>query len=171
MVVDTAYLYHVENESINQSPSIRDISEFIFGENMTTIHDSVRDAEAALKAAKYILVNGSAPPIPRSSLSSGRPLNSGLLIHRIPEGCDEEKTKEMIVSLTSIVPALVLPVTWVLDSTGGAQLGKTTVFFATKEHADLAFEALPGPNRPDKANRPQKRAYLQGGGYLCIRKN
>ena len=48
--------------------------------------------------------------------------------------------------------------------------GRTVISFATKQHCDLAFDAIPGPNRPDKANRDQKRIYLKGGGYVCIRK-
>ena len=171
MVVDTSYLYKVENESPNQAPSIRDVSEFILKEDMTLIHDSVRDAQAALKAAQYIVEHGDPPSVPRSSSSSVRPLNTALLVHRIPEGCDSDTIHQMIVQMASIVPVTVQSINWVNDAKGSAMWGKTTIFFATKEHADLAFEGLPGPNRPDKSDRPQKRIYFQSGGYMCIRKN
>ena len=41
--------------------------------------------------------------------------------------------------------------------------------FSSEAHAALAFESLAGPNRPDKSGRPQKRVYLKGGGYICVR--
>jgi hypothetical protein len=56
-------------------------------------------------------------------------------------------------------------------SAAGVAAGKCVASFPSKAHADLAFEALSGPCRPDKSNFPQKRVYLQGGGYLCVRKN
>ena len=55
---------------------------------------------------------------------------------------------------------------------------KVNVQFASKAHATLAFDSIPGPNRPDKTGRAQKRVYyktgtskIDRGGYLCIRKN
>lgn len=172
VVVDTSYLYAVIDEP-GQSPSMRDVSEFILGEDMTAIHDSVRDAEAAYKAAKHLLTLGpitKAPEVPRSQNSSTKPPANSLLVHRIPQGCDEEGIKQMMLSLTAIVPSQVLPLQWV-GTDAATQSGKTYVVFPSKEHADFAFEALPGPNRPDKSNRAQKRAYLKTGGYICVRKN
>lgn len=169
MVVDTSYLYTIENEP-GQSPSIRDISEAVFGKSMDNIHDSVMDAKASLEAAQQILKNGLHPAIPRSATSAARQHSSGLLVHRIPHGCDVTMLTEMMVKLCAIIPTLVQPIQWTKDNSG-VENGKTMVYFLSKEHADLAFDALPGPNRPDKSNRPQKRAYLKGGGYMCIRKN
>lgn len=169
IVVDTSYLYSVENEP-GQAPSIRDISEAVLNNTMETIHDSVMDAKASLEAAEYVVKNGIHPPIQRSASSTARQLSAGLLIHRIPQGCAEQAISDMMVKLCAIMPTLVQPIQWARDNSG-AENGKTMVFFPSKEHADLAFEGLPGPNRPDKSNRPQKRAYLKGGGYMCIRKN
>jgi hypothetical protein len=169
VIVDTSYLYTVEDEP-GQAPSIRDISEIVLNNCMDNIHDSVMDAQASLNAAEFVLENGIHPPIQRSASSAARQLGTALLIHRIPLGCDEHAVSEIMLKLCSIMPTLVQTVQWAKDN-GGVENGKTMVFFATKEHADLAFEALPGPNRPDKSNRPQKRAYLKGGGYMNIRKN
>ena len=168
-MVDTSYLYSVENEP-GQAPSIRDISEAVFDNNMESIHDSVMDAKVSLKAAEYVLENGLHAPIQRSSSSSARQLSTGLMIHRIPQGCDEAILSQIMLKLCSILPSVIQPVQWTRDSSG-VENGKTMAFFQTKNHADLAFDALPGPNRPDKSNRAQKRAYLKGGGYMCIRKN
>lgn len=170
--MDTSYLYSVLDEP-GQSPSMRDVSEFVLGEDMTAIHDSVRDAEAAYKAARHLLTlgpNAQAPEVPRSPNSSTKPPINSLLVHRIPQGCDEEAIKQMIVSLTAIVPSQIMPLQWI-STDGTSQSAKTYVVFPTKEHADFAFDALPGPNRPDKSNRAQKRAYFKTGGYLCVRKN
>lgn len=167
--MDTSYLYTIENEP-GQAPSIRDISEAVLNNSMDSVHDSVMDAKASLNAAEYVLKNGVHPPIPRSVNSSARQLSAGLLIHRVPQGCDEQALSDMMSKLCSIVPTLVQPIQWTKDGSG-VENGKAMVFFLSKEHADLAFDALPGPNRPDKSNRPQKRAYLKGGGYMCIRKN
>lgn len=169
VVVDTSYLYSIENEP-GQAPSIRDISEAVLNVNMETIHDSVMDAKASLNAAEHVLKNGLHSPIQRSASSSARQLSTALMIHRIPQGCEESALSDMMVKLCAILPTLVQPIQWSRDNSG-AENGKTMIFFPTKEHADLAFEGLPGPNRPDKSNRPQKRAYLKGGGYMCIRKN
>ncbi len=169
LVVDTSYLYTLENEP-NQSPSIRDISEAVLGNTMENVHDSIRDAEAALRAAEYILQTGSAPAVPRSAASLARQSGAALLIHRIPQGFTTETLSEMIVNLCAVIPTSVQNISWSHDSAGN-DLGKALVYFPSREHCDLAFEALPGPNRPDKTNKPQKRSYLQGGGYICIRKN
>ena len=81
----------------------------------------------------------------------------------------------MVISSTNVVPVDILPITWGCDAAASppavaVPMGKTTVTFTTQLHADLAFDSIPGPNKPDKANRAQKRVYLKGGGYICIRK-
>jgi hypothetical protein len=101
-----------------------------------------------------------------------------LLVHRIPESCTQEHIHKMFVNNCNIVPSKVLQITKISNGEGHASpagstsgaLGKTTVLFSSKEHAILAFESISGPNRPDKNNRAQKRVYLKGGGYICIRK-
>jgi len=54
---------------------------------------------------------------------------------------------------------------------GDAATGKATAVFPSAQHADLAFDSIAGPNRPDKSGRAQKRIYFKsGGGYICVRK-
>ena len=126
------------------------------------------------QSAAYICKHGSAPAIVRKGVAA----TPSLLIHRIPEFCTVEMLRQMIINNTQVVPAEILPITRGADaasppvSTGSAAvpIGKTTVTFSTQQHADLAFDTIPGPNKPDKSNRAQKRVYLRGGGYICIRK-
>jgi hypothetical protein len=162
MAVDTSYLYSLVNES--GAPSIRDISEQIFKLKLPDTHDSVLDAQAALKAAAYLAKNGPSPPINRSS--ADRELDS-LLCHKIPTYLTEEQIRQMLIESTHIVPVDVSPII----RGSGADAGKATIKFLSAKHADLAFEAISGPVRPEKSNREQKRVYLKGGGYICIRKN
>lgn len=49
--------------------------------------------------------------------------------------------------------------------------GKSVVIFKSQEHANLAFQSISGPVRPDNNNKPQKRVYLKAGGYLAVRHN
>ena len=56
------------------------------------------------------------------------------------------------------------------SASASAPRGRSTVEFSSQLHAQLAFDSIPGPNRPDKQHREQKRIYFKGGGYLCIRK-
>lgn len=173
VVVDTAYLYTLEGEPL-ACPSLRDVSERFLGTKLGEMHDSVRDAQASLYAAHFTLKNGVQLPFPRSGLQ----LNS-LLVHRVPDHCSDQDIFNMVLMQAHVAPMTVSPVTKggpELDSPAGKNgassggTGRTTIVFKTKQHADLAFETIPGPNRPDKSNRPQKRVYLKGGGYICIRK-
>jgi hypothetical protein len=173
-VIDSAYFYGVENEPGHHA-SVRDVSEQVLGIRLPELHDSIQDARAALQAAAYICKHGTAPLITRSwsrpagseLAGSESELGPNLLLHRIPSSCSEEHIKEMILTNTSICPAKILPVSRGTDG----DTGKTTILFSSQLHADLAFDSIPGPNRPDKANRAQKRIYLKGGGYICIRKS
>ena len=162
LVVDTSYLYNLANE--NGLASIRDISEQVFGIRLPETHDSVRDAEASLRAAVMIAKYGPAPPIVRAGASA---LKDALLVHKIPDYCTEAQLQQMMVDNSKILPVSVLPIT----RGGTANTGKTTIKFASVAHADLAFASIAGPVRPEKSNREQKRIYLKGGGYICVRKN
>ena len=170
-VIDTAYFYSVENEPGHHA-SVRDIAEQVLGIKLPQLHDSAQDARAALQAAAYICKNGAPPPIVRKALV---PVPS-LLVHRIPDFCSVDHVRTMLVNSTNVVPSDILPITRGVDNTSSpagsntVAAGKTTVTFTTQEHADLAFNSIPGPNKPDKSNRAQKRVYLKGGGYICIRK-
>ena len=65
---------------------------------------------------------------------------------------------------TSVQPTEVPDVEFNSDT------GKTTVTFASVQHANLAFNALAGEPKPDKTGRMQKRVYLRTGGYIAVRK-
>jgi hypothetical protein len=182
-VIDTAYFYTVENEPKHQA-SLRDISEQVLGIKLPRLHDSVQDARAALQAAAYICKNGTAPAIVREASTSSEP---SLLLHRIPDYCTVDSVRQMLISSTYVVPTSVYSInrnaTPGASSSAaasadiqsppasGAAVGKMNAVFSTQQHADLAFESIPGPIRPDASKRPQKRVYLQGGGYIYVRKN
>lgn len=178
-VIDTSYLYTLENEP-NAAASVRDISEQVLGVKLSEIHDSVQDARSALYVAAVILLYGPHKPLQRTSgnLSSSGKLAAAnsfpqLLVHRIPDFCTDEHILEMMIQYTKIVPAKVHPIVRSAASSSGADAGasgKAIVQFASQMHADLAFDSIVGPNRPDKQNRSQKRIYLKGGGYICVRK-
>ena len=91
----------------------------------------------------------------------------------------------MILMYTKVVPDSVEVITAPgIGSEGGhggssgessAPRGKMVVTFETQAHSELAFSSIPGPNRPDKAGKAQKRIYLKGGGgggggYIYLRK-
>lgn len=177
-VVDTAYLYAVQNEP-GSTPGLRDIAASVLNMQMLDTHDSVQDARAAAMAALYIVENGYQPPIARangggSSSSSSSSCGPSLLAHRVPYTCTESDLIDMLTTLSAVVPSEVKCLLRGVKKDGKEKddpVGKFSVIFKSQAHADLAFETLPGPNRPDKSNRPQKRVYLRNGGYLCIRKN
>lgn len=158
------------------------LSLSITGMKLPETHDSIQDSRTALYAAAVILISGPQKPLIRTSgnlSSSAANRDVGkfqLLVHRIPDFCTDEHITEMIIKYTQIVPVKVNPIqrsTATAPTEGNAAAnanGKTTVQFLSQMHADLAFDSIVGPNRPDKQNRDQKRIYLKGGGYICVRK-
>lgn len=183
-MVDTAYLFTLENEP-GAAPSLRDVSEQILGTKLPDTHDSVEDARAALYGGAVLLSRGPQPPIIRknstngavaaaaaSAASAAATAGCSLLVHRIPDYCTEQHIQEMIVAYTQVMPCKVNTITRGAPTTDSSSVpsGKTTIFFSSQIHCDLAFESIAGPNRPDKQNRDQKRVYFKGGGYICVRK-
>jgi hypothetical protein len=163
-VIDTAYLYQIENEP-NSSPGLRDIAKVALNATLSPLHDSVQDAQVAVKLAEHIKINGFQKPIPRSSNGD----SSMLLIHRIPSSCSEDTLRQLFTAMTHVIPLSIQQIQHTSNSASNPS-GKTNAIFASTAHANLAFETLPGPDRPDKSNRSQKRVYLKAGGYICIRK-
>lgn len=175
-VIDTAYLYTVENEP-GASPSMRDVSQHILGTTLPEVHNSVLDARCALQATIYLLVFGDATPCPRTSALAAA---HSLLVHRLPEGCSDEDIYKMIARYTNVLPSDIAGLVGKGDTEGaengtGGGRDKVNVIFSSVSHAELAFDSIPGPNRPDMSGRAQKRVYYkQSGnksGYICIRKN
>lgn len=129
----------------------------------------------------FILEHGPQPPILRisSNSSAAVTVSNGphtLLVHRIPDEIDEAALQELFVNQTFVVPHIVQKITGRESSTQQPSAkkqfkGKCVVVFTTKDHANLAFDSITGPVRPDNQNKPQKRVYLAGGGYIAIRKN
>ena len=167
-VIDTSYLYGLLNEP-HAAASIKDISEQALGVKIPDIHDSVLDSRTALQAAVHLLSNDKIAQIDRTS--------DFLLVHRLPEYCTEKHIEELFTSQTQIVPSRIeflvgsgigLEQPSLEKSNGMTK--KCNVFFSSRKHADLAFETITGPNKPDKYQRPQKRIYLQNGGYSCVRR-
>jgi hypothetical protein len=124
-----------------------------------------------------IISNRTSGNVSASAVNGGKggAVTYHLLLHRIPDFCTEEHITEMIVKYTQIVPVKVNTITRGAPTAtpgekGAAANGKTTVQFLSQQHCDLAFDSIVGPNRPDKQNRDQKRIYLKGGGYICVRK-
>lgn len=152
-------------------------------------HDSVEDSRNALYAAAYYLDNdGVTPALVRAQAANGRRRDlagaasaggdaasssssgeSSLLVHHIPSYCAEEHIERLFVSYASILPTKVSPIVRTVDPSEES-VGRSLVYFATPKHAELAFECIVGPLKPDKQNRPQKRVYLKSGGYINVRK-
>lgn len=178
-VIDTSYLYAIENEP-NSVLSLRDIAKHLFESKLSQFHDSIQDAQVSMMLALHVKTNGAPSPIPRPINLNNHHNHDGtmLFIHRLPSTITEDNIREMIMALTNVVPATINPIQFSAtasvpnNSIGALQSpsGKTVVVFSSTAHANLAFETLPGPERPDKGNRPQKRVYLKGGGYICVRK-
>ena len=170
--IDTSYLFAVENEP-GASPSMRDVSEHILGHKLPDLHDSVLDARASNQAAMYLLVQGcpeTPPACPRTGATSSSNLAMQLLAHRLPASCTSASLLTMIMKYTRVVPENVGAVTGISEGDDQSK-GKAVITFTSKAHADLVFDNIPGPNRPDKSNKAQKRIYLKGeGGYINLRK-
>ena len=186
-VIDTSYLYSIAGET-GAAPSLRDISSYVLGVKMPTTHDSTDDAKASLEAALYYLTHPEAIntsqannintiEIPRltGNQASDSQSHSSLFVHRIPSNITEDMLMKMFIEMTYVCPLKVNPIqrgTSSAPSSGSnskESVGKTYVSFSSKAHMELALESIEGPNRPDKANRVQKRVYMQGGGYICVR--
>jgi len=119
-----------------------------------------------------VVVTGAAAATvpPTDGAGSGVDGSRELLVHRIPDNCTESDVYNMMLNYTHVVPTSVPSITRGESSAGALTgSGKTNVQFLTSEHCRLAFESIAGPNRPDKSNKPQKRVYLRGGGYICVR--
>jgi hypothetical protein len=140
---------------------MRPLIERLLGFKLPETHDSVQDAKGALFLAGYVGTHG-----PPSGLSL-RELDPQLMIHRIPMGCTEEQLYHMLVTYTMITPSKITAINQI-NSTPTEPAGKAYVSYVSDKHLDLAFEALPGVARLDKANRQQKRVYLQKGGYVNV---
>ena len=167
-VVDTSYIYQIANEP-GASPSLRECAQQTLNESLSPYHDSVEDAKVALLLAAHVVKNGFQPPLAR--VGGARTENqSSLLIHRIPKSCSEDQIKRMFAVNSYVIPKTVNPIQHPVGKDPSANVGRTDAVFETAAHAELAFDTLPGPDRPDKGNRSQKRVYLQGGGYMCVRK-
>lgn len=162
-IIDTAYLYKISNES-SSLPSVRDVSEQVLGVKLLDIHDSVQDARASLYAAIFALQHETLPTITRSVKNSSSNSDTSLLMHRIPESCTIEHIREMLLATTHILPVSFTPIEF------NNSTGKTTITFQSARHMELVFDSVPGPNRPDKSSKAQKRIYLKNGGYMCLRK-
>jgi DNA polymerase III epsilon subunit-like protein len=166
--VDTSYIYQVANEP-GAAPGLRDCAQQALNQQLSPLHDSVEDAQFSLMLAAHVVTNGFQPPIVRVG-GSNMENKSALMIHRIPKSCGEEQVKRMFAINSYVLPKTVNTITHPAAKDPTANVGKTDAVFESIAHADLAFETLPGPDRPDKSNRSQKRVYLQGGGYICVRK-
>jgi hypothetical protein len=156
----------MENESEHSRPGLKLVAEQLLGLNVPEPHDSIMDSRIALYAAAFALEVGYMT-IKRSAASFEQP---SLLVHRIPEYVTEEHIKNMMVTHTSVVPSNMSTLIRGESNSANDPVGKLTVYFLTQQHADLAFETIQGPIKPDKKNRPQKKIYLQGGGHVYVRK-
>jgi hypothetical protein len=176
------------DESGGSIPSLKMIVDQVLHLKLpASHHDSVEDARASLYAAAYYLVHqGQLPTLVRNTNSSSNnhgtsnnnQNNQGsdsLLVHHVPAYCTEEHIQRLFVSYTSIVPLKISPIvrTAVTNDTSISKsdtVGRSIVSFASAKHAELAFESIVGPLKPDKQGRPQKRVYLKVGGYVNVRK-
>ncbi len=168
LCIDTAYLFSVQNESDSSLPGLKLIADQLLAMNLPDTHNPIEDARISLYAAIYACLTepGIQQQVSRKVTSSE---SSSLLVHRIPPNCTEEHIRSMFITFSHVVPSKVSNVVrGELSSTD--PVGKALVTFSSLKHAELAFETIEGPVRLDKRNTPQKRIYLQGGGYVCVRK-
>jgi RNA exonuclease 1 len=163
--VDTAYLFPVDNESESSRPGLKLVAEQLLGINLPEPHDSVWDSRIALYAAAYALEVGFLS-IKRTATAE----QPSLMVHRIPEYVTEEHIKTMMTNHTYIMPTSITTMIRGESQSPTDPVGKVTVYFLTPAHAELAFDSISGPIKPDKKNRPQKKVYLQGGGHVYVRK-
>ncbi len=163
--VDSALLFTIKDEP-NATCSLKDLAMSAMKREMPEVHDSVNDARVALLSiqAGYLEKGGNPEPIVRSFPSKRKGGSSELFVHRIPKGCFQEHISKMFLAHTHIQPKQIPAIEFNSDT------GKTTVLFASNEHANLVFKTLEGEAKPDKTGRLQKRVYLRNGGYVCIRK-
>ena len=173
-VIDTSLLYKLQSET-GGLPSLRDISKNILGKTLQVTHDSVEDARVALEAAVYFVSNANANGVIEVERSvavvkdvDAIDESASLFVHRIPENLTEESLTQMFVATTFVCPVKVPQIQ--RDPGRGGDTGKVVVTFASAAHAELALVSVPGPQRPDKAGRSQKRVYLKSGGYIYVRK-
>lgn len=180
-------MFEVENEP-GKAPSLRDIAQAVCNVSLAgnRTHDSVQDAKIAVQSVTQLIqkldqctqtpaalaqaLEGIA--IPRLIAGISQPTTHCMLVHRIPSAYSVEDIKTMFSTCAFVVPVEVQPITYGADDAPappGGNVGKTVVAFSTEAHANLAFESLTGPNRPDKNNKAQKRVYLKNGGHICVR--
>lgn len=182
-----AYFYPIENgnntsnNSTDAAPTtsrglagMRHIGEKVLKLKLPETHDSVQDAQVALYLTVNVLVNG-ATSVPskysrEQHTKEAKDMSCTLFVHRLPLTCKEEHLVRMLTATTSVVPKKILPILFNQDSGETGAMGKTTIVYTSEQHANLAFECIPGQVRNDNSQRPQKRIYLKGGGYICIRK-
>ena len=163
--VDSAMLFSVKDEP-SSTCSLRDLAMSVMTREMPEVHDSVNDALVALLAiqAGYLETGGSPAPVARSFPPRRKGASSELFVHRIPKGVFQQHISKMFLAHTQIEPKEVPTIEF------NSETGKTTVVFASGDHANLVFKSLEGEAKPDKTGRLQKRVYLRNGGYICIRK-
>lgn len=179
LVIDTSFLYMREGAP-SASPGLKELSRYVLGLELPLIHDSIRDACVAMQLADFVQKNGFQPPVPRilddrrvsgggnrGSAVMGVEKEKALLVHRIPDRFIEKDIFNLIVAQTNIVPLQVTPI---VRPGPMPNTGKAYLHFTTVGHCDLSFDSLAGSSRPEKGNLPQKRVYINGGSYICIRK-
>jgi len=175
-VADSACLFKAA-DSETATVSLKDLASNILKKEMPETHDSVNDAITALLCLEhYIEKDGQVELIERSArkprdfrdpnVKSFEYYACQLFIHRIPKSVDESHISKLFLSHSDIQPTEVKPLEYV---DGGH--GKTHVTFASKRHADLAFDCLEG-SKPDQdpSGRLQKKIFLRNKSYIKIRK-
>jgi RNA exonuclease 1 len=158
--VDSSFLFPVL-DAPNATPSLKGVALSVMKKVMPDTHDSVNDARTALICLRTYLSNeGKVDPI----LHTPSRAPTQLFVHRIPKKCQPTHLTSMFLAHTSVQAAEVDEIEFSGDT------GTTHVTFPSRRHADLAFDTLEGKEEADKSGRLQKKVYLQGGGYVRVRK-
>ncbi len=163
-VVDSALLFTCK-DAPDATCSLKDLAKSVMKKDMPNIHCSLNDARTTLFCIEegYVKKDGKPEPIERTLRDKKKGMDE-LFVHRIPKGMKPEHIKNMFLTYTFITPEEVPDIVF------GADTGKTTVTFASAQHANLAFKSLDGDAAPDKTGRMQKRIYLRNGSYAYVRK-
>jgi len=168
LCIDTAYLFSVQNENESSLPGLKLVAEQLLNMDLPETHDPIEDARISLYAAIYACLTQ--PGIQQQVSRKANTDNFSLLVHRIPRNCSEDHIRTMFISFSHVAPVKVSNIVRADVNSSTDPVGKALVTFSSLKHAELAFDTIDGAVRLDKRNTPQKRIYLQGGGYVCVRK-
>lgn len=169
--VDSSFLFptlNAEDNEISDAPcSLKDLADQVLKVEMPKVHDSVNDCQMTVKCLEEGYIKKGCKPVTiKRTLKKSSLMKRALIVHRIPKSCTTNDIDQMFVTLSHVKPKEVSEITF-----KGKQ-GRTDITFPSAKHANLAFESIESRHCAlDKGGFMAKRIYLDGGGYIEVRKN